>query len=141
VQVAVFVVPGESQEWSSELMPTDKDFKMLEKQIKQDKKKLEQMASELKHSYASDCEKCAFDEKPLCVEMNIVELQEHIAKVMESTSDPEALEIILQLSRMVQDQESRLSHITHWLYEAGKPFLAFERERQERDEFRNRGNK
>ena len=35
-------------------MPTDKDFKMLEKQIKQDKKKLEQMASELKHSYASD---------------------------------------------------------------------------------------
>ena len=36
-------------------MPTVKDFKMLEKKIEQDKKKLEQMASELKHSYAPDC--------------------------------------------------------------------------------------
>ena len=77
--------------------------------------------------------------KPLTVEMNIVELQEHIAKVMERTRDPGALEIILQLSRMVKDQESRLSHITHWLYEAGKPFLEFERERQERDAFRKSG--
>ena len=60
--------------------------------------------------------------------MNIVELQEHIAKVMERTRDPGALEIILQLSRMVKIRKVVCRISLDWLYEAGKPFLHFERE-------------